>query len=89
MGVLFAYSVEVDEEEASGHQDGSKPKEALHKRIVKEMMHSIDVAGSALSSVNAQIADQILHPETLRILMLVSWSLPTAGAPGWPSNSQL
>ncbi|KZV77590.1 FAD-linked oxidoreductase [Peniophora sp. CONT] len=46
MGVLFAYSVEVDEEEASGHGDGHKPKEALHKRIVKEMMHSIDVAGN-------------------------------------------
>ncbi|VDB99356.1 unnamed protein product [Peniophora sp. CBMAI 1063] len=45
MGVLFAYSVEVDEDKASGHKNGSEPKEALHKRIVKEMMHSIDVAG--------------------------------------------
>lgn len=55
MGVLFAYSVEVDEEEASGHGDGNKPKAALHKRIVKEMMHSIDVAGSVVLSMEVQI----------------------------------
>ena len=55
MGVLFAYSVEVDEEEASGHKDGSHPKEALHKRIVKEMIHSIDVAGFVIVPIRVRL----------------------------------
>lgn len=45
-GVLFAYSVEVDEDAASGHACGTKSGEQIHKRIVKEMIHSIDVAAN-------------------------------------------
>ncbi|KAI0791689.1 FAD-linked oxidoreductase-like protein [Abortiporus biennis] len=41
-GCLFAYSVEVDEEEAAGK--GKSEKELVHKRIVQEMIRSIDVA---------------------------------------------
>ncbi|KAL0945593.1 hypothetical protein HGRIS_014752 [Hohenbuehelia grisea] len=41
-GALFAYSVEVDEAEASG---GAKLEKAgVHKQIVEEMLHCIDVA---------------------------------------------
>ncbi|KAI0358839.1 FAD-linked oxidoreductase [Trametes cingulata] len=46
-GCLFAYSVEVDEAEASGH---AKEKEhgmsglAVHKQVVQETLHCIDVA---------------------------------------------
>ncbi|KAG6369803.1 FAD-linked oxidoreductase-like protein [Boletus reticuloceps] len=50
-GALFAYSVEVDEHEASGehHIDtgsdsGKTSKQPVHKRIVEEMLRSIDVA---------------------------------------------
>ncbi|KAA1468315.1 FAD-linked oxidoreductase [Dentipellis sp. KUC8613] len=41
-GALFAYSVEVDEHEASGHS--RKATVPVYKRIVAEMIHSIDVA---------------------------------------------
>ncbi|ETW87760.1 hypothetical protein HETIRDRAFT_122039 [Heterobasidion irregulare TC 32-1] len=41
-GALFAYSVEVDEHEAAGQ--GHKPSVPVHKRIVQEMIRSIDVA---------------------------------------------
>lgn len=46
-GVLFAYSVEVDERAASLQSSGeSGGSEALHhRRNVREMLHSIDVAG--------------------------------------------
>lgn len=42
-GCLFAYSIEVDESEAIG---GSQKfsRTPVHKRIVEEMIHSIDVA---------------------------------------------
>ncbi|KAI0308759.1 FAD-linked oxidoreductase-like protein [Amylostereum chailletii] len=43
-GVLFSYSVEVDEASAAGHGDGTKAHVPVHKRIVQEMIHSIDVA---------------------------------------------
>ncbi|KAI0369890.1 FAD-linked oxidoreductase [Pilatotrama ljubarskyi] len=46
-GCLFAYSVEVDEAEASGHskekQHGAQ-KVAAHKQVVQETLHCIDVA---------------------------------------------
>ncbi|THH17140.1 hypothetical protein EW146_g3610 [Bondarzewia mesenterica] len=41
-GTLFAYSVEVDEAEATG--GGSKGSVPVHKQIVQEMIRSIDVA---------------------------------------------
>ncbi|KIJ60119.1 hypothetical protein HYDPIDRAFT_32541 [Hydnomerulius pinastri MD-312] len=48
-GVLFAYSVEVDEEEAAGAEHHGQVKgegdaQPVHKRIVNEMIRSIDVA---------------------------------------------
>ncbi|KAF9261971.1 FAD-linked oxidoreductase [Marasmius fiardii PR-910] len=44
MGALFAYSIEVDEREATAHSTKKKPTEPIHKRIVNEMIRSIDVA---------------------------------------------
>ncbi|CAA7267709.1 unnamed protein product [Cyclocybe aegerita] len=55
-GAIFAYSVEVDQREATapaspasaGSSSGSvapKPESDAHKRAVTEMIHSIDVAG--------------------------------------------
>ncbi len=44
-GALFAYSVEVDEHEATAA--AASPKKVshpVHKRIVNEMVHCIDVA---------------------------------------------
>ncbi|KAI0038960.1 FAD-linked oxidoreductase [Auriscalpium vulgare] len=41
-GALLAYSVEVDEHEAAGKE--RKIREPVHKRIVQEMLRSIDVA---------------------------------------------
>ncbi|KAF7796593.1 hypothetical protein EIP86_007774 [Pleurotus ostreatoroseus] len=43
-GCLFAYSVEVDEKEAAGKTSKGKAKQPVYKRIVQEMIHSIDVA---------------------------------------------
>ena len=45
-GALFAYSVEVDEDEASGHANTTKDKEPVYKRVRNEMHHSIDVAAA-------------------------------------------
>ena len=42
-GCLFAYSVEVDENEAAG-RGSDKAKQPVYKQIVQEMIHSIDVA---------------------------------------------
>lgn len=42
-GCLFAYSVEVDEDEAAGQGHG-KSAVPVHKRVIEEMIHSIDVA---------------------------------------------
>ncbi|KAI0791690.1 FAD-linked oxidoreductase-like protein [Abortiporus biennis] len=41
-GCLLVYSVEVDEEEAAGN--GKSEKELVHKRVVEEMIRSIEVA---------------------------------------------
>ena len=44
-GCLFAYSVEVDENEAAGKAAGKgKNVQPVHKQSVQEMIHSIDVA---------------------------------------------
>lgn len=45
---MFAYSVEVDESEASGinSKQGSKSVQPMHKKIVDEMIRSIDVAAN-------------------------------------------
>jgi proline dehydrogenase len=46
-GVLFAYSVEVDESEAVGSSSQSAEHDGnpeLSKKIVDEMVHSVDVA---------------------------------------------
>lgn len=42
-GCLFAYSVEVDEEEAAGKEKRGV-KDPVHKRIVQEMIRCIEVA---------------------------------------------
>ncbi|KAG6867968.1 hypothetical protein C0993_008929 [Termitomyces sp. T159_Od127] len=42
-GALFAYSVEVDESEATGSPSATKAP-SPHKRIVDEMIHCVDVA---------------------------------------------
>lgn len=42
-GCLFAYSVEVDEGEAAGKAKESA-KQSVHKQIVAETLHCIDVA---------------------------------------------
>ena len=44
-GCLFAYSVEVDENEAAGKgKEQAKNQSPVYKQIVREMIHSIDVA---------------------------------------------
>ncbi|KAH9891215.1 FAD-linked oxidoreductase-like protein [Cubamyces lactineus] len=47
-GCLFAYSVEVDEAEASGatkdREAGASAEEGVHKHVVRETLHCIDVA---------------------------------------------
>ncbi|KAI0344244.1 FAD-linked oxidoreductase [Trametopsis cervina] len=44
-GCLFAYSVEVDEAAAAGKaKQSGKAVQPIHKQIVQEMIHSIDVA---------------------------------------------
>ncbi|KAI0325023.1 FAD-linked oxidoreductase [Cubamyces sp. BRFM 1775] len=47
-GCLFAYSVEVDEAEASGaskdKEGGTSTAEGMHKHVVRETLHCIDVA---------------------------------------------
>ncbi|KAK0204224.1 FAD-linked oxidoreductase-like protein [Desarmillaria ectypa] len=43
-GALFAYSVEVDEHEATAAASLKKVSQPVHKRIVNEMVHCIDVA---------------------------------------------
>ena len=53
-GALFAYSVEVDEDQASGKAyeggvniDGASMEELpMHKRVVEEMIQCIDVAAN-------------------------------------------
>jgi proline dehydrogenase len=43
-GTLFAYSVEVDESEATGDSVQKSHRTPAHKRIVEEMIHSINIA---------------------------------------------
>ncbi|ESK84830.1 proline dehydrogenase [Moniliophthora roreri MCA 2997] len=43
-GALFAYSIEVDENEATAHSAKKVQKEPAYKRIVNEMIRCIDVA---------------------------------------------
>ncbi len=43
-GCLFAYSVEVDEAAAAGKGKGGKEVLPMHKQIIQEMVHSVDVA---------------------------------------------
>ncbi|KAJ8088823.1 hypothetical protein PM082_014069 [Marasmius tenuissimus] len=45
-GALFAYSIEVDESEATAHSSKKKLTEPIHKRIVNEMIRCIDVAAN-------------------------------------------
>ncbi|KAF4584676.1 hypothetical protein EYR38_001906 [Pleurotus pulmonarius] len=53
-GALFAYSVEVDEEEAVGSKKLKKDLEPPHKRIVDEMIRCIDVAADFEDSVRVE-----------------------------------
>ena len=43
-GCLFAYSVEVDEDERSGTKLGASGADAPHKQAVEEMLRCIDIA---------------------------------------------
>lgn len=43
-GCLFAYSVEVDEHEAAGHENHAPAKPPVNKQIIEETLHCIDVA---------------------------------------------
>jgi len=60
-GALFAYSVEVDKHEAAGtanhsHEGPSSGKlKPVHKRIVEEMIRSIDVAADFEDELGAQV----------------------------------
>jgi proline dehydrogenase len=51
-GALFAYSVEVDEHEATGHE--SAEKQDVSKRIVNEMIRCIDVADEFEKEVGSE-----------------------------------
>lgn len=42
-GCLFAYSIEVDESEAAGNSTPKLGRTPVHKRIVEEMIQSIDI----------------------------------------------
>lgn len=52
-GALLSYSVEVDPATAASHNAGTLSTDDLpHKRIIKEMIHSIDVAADFEDSLN-------------------------------------
>ncbi|KAG6854205.1 hypothetical protein C0991_009518 [Blastosporella zonata] len=54
-GALFAYSVEVDENEATASASSSKRAEpSPHKRIVDEMVHCIDVTADFEDAVSGK-----------------------------------
>ncbi|KAJ3921457.1 FAD-linked oxidoreductase [Lentinula edodes] len=56
-GVLFSYSIEVDENEATASNTSSKKKaQPVHKRCVDEMVRSIDVAADFEDSIVGQHA---------------------------------
>ncbi|KAG5335773.1 hypothetical protein E4T56_gene13817 [Termitomyces sp. T112] len=52
-GALFAYSVEVDESEATG-STLSKKEPSPHKRIVEEIIHCVDVAANFEDGVSGK-----------------------------------
>ena len=41
---MFAYSVEVDEAAAAGKGKEGREVQPLHRQIIQEMIHSVDVA---------------------------------------------
>jgi proline dehydrogenase len=43
-GCIFAYSIEVDESQAAGHSTINPSRVPVYKRIVEEIIRSIDVA---------------------------------------------
>ncbi len=52
-GALLAYSVEVDPATATSHGEGTLSTDDLpYKRIIKEVVHSIDVAADFEDSLN-------------------------------------
>ncbi|KAG6877337.1 hypothetical protein C0992_010247 [Termitomyces sp. T32_za158] len=57
-GALFAYSVEVDESEATGSPTRGEPSPSSssspHKRIVEEMIHCVDVAADFEDGVSGK-----------------------------------
>jgi proline dehydrogenase len=79
-GALFAYSVEVDEAEASGKSGhdtigtADAPVEGLpmHKRIVEEMIHCIDVAADFEDQRQSKVGERVLGRRTWVALKLVS-----------------
>jgi proline dehydrogenase len=73
-GALLAYSVEVDSPSASSHTSNEiTPKDNLpHKQLIKEIIHSIDVAANFEDSVSnggrrTWVAVKLVSPGTLVI----------------------
>ncbi|KAF8168453.1 FAD-linked oxidoreductase-like protein [Crassisporium funariophilum] len=82
-GVLFAYSVEVDENEATA--DDSVSQSHPHKRIVDEMLHCIDVAAdfeAGLAAKQTSLSTSALGPGGRRTWVAVKMTalLPDAHA---------
>ncbi|KAG6848555.1 hypothetical protein H0H93_015963 [Arthromyces matolae] len=55
-GALFAYSVEVDENEATASGSSQKKGPSPHKRIVNEMIHCIDVAADFEDGISGKVS---------------------------------
>ncbi|KAG6855380.1 hypothetical protein H0H87_003919 [Tephrocybe sp. NHM501043] len=54
-GALFAYSVEVDENEAMSASTSKKSESSPYKRIVDEMVHCIDVAADFEDGLSGKV----------------------------------
>ena len=79
-GALFAYSVEVDEAQASGKSGHGAVNSArtriqdlpMHKRVVEEMIRCIDVAADFEDQRSCAAEDRFLGRRTWVALKLVS-----------------
>ncbi|THV05219.1 FAD-linked oxidoreductase [Dendrothele bispora CBS 962.96] len=95
MGALFAYSIEVDEKEATLSTSEKKDtEEPTYRRIVNEMIHSIDVAadfedeiaGNALIGRRTWVAVKMtaLLPDAQSLVNLSSHVIATRKPPSIP-----
>ncbi|KAK0442123.1 FAD-linked oxidoreductase [Armillaria borealis] len=94
-GALFAYSVEVDEYEATAAAASPrKVSQPVHKRIVNEMVHCIDVAADFEDGIvagamagrkdvggNQTDANALLHYSTALLASRPKSSVPFPGCP--------